>query len=901
MLNEAETREAVLRWIARPQYVPTKMLIVAQQIGVLKEDFKDFQKLVRNMHKQGLLRFGSGHVVFPADQEQYDERRVVGYFKRHSEGYGFVREVELNPNAENISDEDRDIFIPPGKSQDAATGDLVAVLVDEEDPSRRGFSNSGKPSKSGKPGRDGKLGASSKAGSSGNSGDSSARSKGRSGKIINILERGRRSFVGTYIENHDGNWVEVDGRVFTDPIRIPDVAGSTVRPGDKVVIDILSFPADWRAGEGVITEVLGPRGDLKTDTLSVIRQFNLRDDFSDTILSEARSQVEQFETWENAHQHLLESMDPDAPFSSEAEASWTDDGRRDLRNLYTITIDPETARDFDDAISIEVLSNANARLAVHIADVSHFVTPDTSIDREAYERGNSVYLPDHVLPMLPEVLCNGIASLQPDRLRFTKTVFMTFSPRGVCTDVEICDSVICSNARLNYEQVDRFFAGDTSELPDRVQDVLQKFRTLARILRARRTAKGKLDINLPEISLELDRDGRVTGIKREINTESHQMIEEFMVSANEAVAQELVSAGSNLMRRVHKYPTMEKLIALGDFLEDLGLTISQKADRFELQTVLEKTAGTPNEFAVHQAILRAMQRAEYSPEEEGHYALASECYCHFTSPIRRYADLTIHRQVENYILGVSPKRNFRKIYDEGQHLTFCEMNAEEAERELTRIKMIRFFSEKGDMELDARIVGLTHQGFFVECTQYPLSGLVPVSCLPQDRYRYDSRTQTLNGFHRGNLFRLGDSVRVHIAKIDPNRREIDFELADSRKSKSSKPTGAAAGETDGQTDGQTNSETADGTSSEVSTPVFAGGRPGFNGMKTLHTRVGSKKVQKYIDQHGDDSDWAEDEEPNDFEHFVPRAPRKSAPKRSTGAGGGKKSVKDSKKMTRKKK
>ena len=809
MLNPAETREAVLKWIARPQYVPTKMLVVAQQIGILKEDFKDFQKLLRSMHKQGLIEFGAGHVVLPRLNDFDEERKVCGYFKRMPEGYGFVHEVELNPNSVNISDEREDIFIPPGKAQDAATGDFVAVSPDYEKPWRKG--------------REGGK-------------------SGRSGKIVAILERKNRNFVGTYTENHDGSWVEVDGRIFADPIRITDAAGRAVKPGDKVVIEILSYPAPWRTGEGVITEVLGPRGDLATETLAVIRQYHLNDQFDEELLNEARNQASLFDQWEKAHQDLLPKPDDDTEFCSEekSDVQWMEDGRRVLTHLFTITIDPADARDFDDAISVEVLRDGNWRLAVHIADVSHFVQPDSKLDREAFDRGNSVYLPDHVIPMLPEILCNGIASLQPDRLRFTKTTFLTISPRGVVSDVEVCDSVICSNARLDYDQVDRFFAGDCSELPQKVRDALTQFRQLAQVLRARRTARGKLDINLPEIRLEFDRDGKVTGVRREQNTESHQMIEEFMVSTNEAVAQELTHTGASIMRRIHKAPTLEKFDALGLFLEELGIRMAQKADRFELQRILEQTLGTPNEFAVHQAILRSMTRAEYSPEEEGHYALASDCYCHFTSPIRRYADLTIHRQLESFILGESPKRNFRKIYDEGKHLTYCETNAEDAERELTRVKMIQFFEEKGDVELDARIVGVTHHGFFVECEQYPISGLVAVESLPEDRYHYDAGSQTLNGRRIGNQFRLGDRVRVRITNLDSNKREITFELVNSHAK-------------------------ADSDSPET---------------ETIHTRAGRKPRR---------------------ETAVIDPPTRPARKRPVKSGGGKKAKKAGKKMTRKKK
>ncbi len=848
MLRYAETREAILKWIARPQYVPTKMLVVAQQIGILKEDFKEFQKLVRNMHKEGLLRFGAGHVIWPTLDAEENERRVAGYFKRMPDGYGFVSEIELNPNTENIKDDDQDIFIPPGKTLDAATGDFVSVLLDDDRPAPR--MRRGRPEEK-----------------------TPVKTRGRSGVIERVLERKTRSFVGTYLENREGSRVEVDGRIFSDPIRIPDAAGRSVKDGDKVVVEILTFPTVWREGEGVIVEVLGPRGDLKTDTTAVMRQFGLSDHFSDEVLAEARQQSRLFEKWEDEHRDLLDKTNGGVSENDQ----WTKDGRRNLLDLFTITIDPETARDFDDAISIELLDDGKMKLAVHIADVSHFVLPDSRLDREAFDRGNSVYLPDHVVPMLPEILSNGIASLQPNRLRFAKTVFMTYSPRGVCLDAEFCDSVICSNARLSYEQVDRFFEGNRDELPDDVQNALNKFRFLAKLLRDRRTQKGKLDISLPEIRLILDRDGNVVDVKHEENTESHQMIEEFMVSANEAVAQELAAAGSNLMRRIHKAPSMEKFDALALFLEDLGIQMAQKADRFELQRILEQTRGTADEFAVHQAVLKAMTRAEYSPEAEGHYALASECYCHFTSPIRRYADLTIHRQLENFIMGLSPKRNFRKIYDEGKHLTYCEKNAEEAERELTRTKMIHFFAEKGDMDLDARIVGLTHSGFFVECLDYPISGLVSLHSLPEDRYRYDVRSQTLCGFQAKNQFRLGDRVRVHISDLNSNRREIHFELSSMRRR--SIPDESADMQ---QLEKFPKWEELNAleTSPQRNTQYFP--RLSQTKLETNHVRLGGKKQKKPL----------KSEETEEFSLHKQRTPKRSA-------GGGKKNPKSKKTMTRK--
>ncbi|MDO5113138.1 MAG: VacB/RNase II family 3'-5' exoribonuclease [Planctomycetia bacterium] len=731
-MNEQETREAVLRWLTRPQYNPVKASVLAQQIGLLKEDFADFRKLIKKMRREGWITFGAGHIIYPVKEALVRSGQIVGYFKRHADGYGFVRETELHPNAENISEPPDDIYIPPGKAMDAASGDFVAVTLDR---------NSSRHRRGG--------------------------GRGRSGSIERVIERAKHHFVGTFHDRNGDGWVEVDGKIFSDPIHVGDPTANRVQEGDKVVIEMLRFPCAWRAGEAVITEILGPRGDVRAETLAVMHQFDLPEKFEEPVLVEARHQVEEFQKKESA-------------------GLMAEEGRRDLTDWYTITIDPADARDFDDAISIQAQPNGNMRLGVHIADVSYFVQPDTLMDREAFRRGNSTYLPDRVIPMLPEVLSNGLASLQPHTPRLTKSVLQDYAPNGLCVDIELCDSIIQSDYRLNYEQVDLFFtqedAGETNtELPPEVQESLRQFRALAKILRGRRHSRGMLVMNLPEIRLDLDADGNVVGVRREENTESHQMIEEFMVSANEAVAQTLVDAESNLMRRVHKPPTLAKLDALGDFLDEIGLRMESSADRFEIQKVLEKTAGTEKESAVHQAVLRAMQRAEYSPEEEGHYALASECYCHFTSPIRRYADLTIHRQVENHIQGKSPKRNFRKIYDEGKHLSYCEQNSEEAERELTRIKMLKFFSSRGELELDATVVNVTRYGLFVQCKDYPLEGLLPLAALPDDEYHYEPHAYRLSGYHAENQFQLGDKIRVKIVLIDTDRRDIRFELAGVEK------------------------------------------------------------------------------------------------------------------------
>lgn len=751
MLNQEVTREEILQCVARPLYVPVKIPQLAKQIGILKEDFNEFRLLVKRMIKQGLITYGSGHLIFPTTESRRQSGQVVGHFKRNPAGYGFVRLLQMPGDETDGYDKSDDIYIAAEDMLDAANGDLVSVKITKQ------------------------------------------RGKNRSGVIMKVVERASRSFVGTYFEKNQIGWVEVDGKIFQEAIHVGDASANRVKDGDKVVLDMVRFPNPWRCGEGVITEILGPRGEPEVDTMSIIRQYNLPERFEDGVMAEARVEAEKFEQWENS----LRSISPEEAWrvaenvpaelgenTENAESAEISDGkltnpltgRENLTELPILTIDPYDARDFDDAISVEILPTGNVRLGVHIADVSHFVKEGGAMDREALARGNSVYLPDRVIPMLPEILSNGLASLQPGKWRLTKSVFQELTPEGLCVDVHLCDSVIQSRYRLDYEQVDRFFEGNEDELPEEARRMLTVFRKLAQVMRNRRHARGMLVMNLPEIKIALDVDGNVTGVKREINTESHQMIEEFMVSTNEAVAQTLADESANVMRRIHRPPMVTKIDALTQFLADMGVHLDDGEDRFQLQRLLEKMAGTEKEFAVHQAVLRAMQRAEYSPEEEGHYALASDCYCHFTSPIRRYADLTVHRQLERFLRGDSPKRNYRRVFDEGKHLSYCEQRAEEAERELIRLKMLHFFKEQADMELRARIVGVARYGIFVQCEEYPLEGIIRVESLPADDYRFSVGGQVLSGARRDNVYRMGDQVLVKIDILDPDRREIQFRL-----------------------------------------------------------------------------------------------------------------------------
>ena len=529
---------------------------------------------------------------------------------------------------------------------------------------------------------------------------------------------------------------------------------------------MIRFPSNLHEGEGAILEILGPRGKPGVDTLSVLREFNLPEQFPEEVLEEARRQVEQFV-----------GSNPDEEESVPAD-------RFDATGETVVTIDPVDARDFDDAISLVRLASGHWRLGVHIADVSHFVRPKTSLDREAFQRSTSVYLPDRVIPMLPEQISNGLASLQPGKLRFTKTAYLDFTEDGLRVATQPHSAAIKSRRRLTYEQVDEFIARPAPmrrKLGADVSELLARMRELAATLRKRRMARGALELAMPEVKVDLDAQGQVSGAHVVENTESHQMIEEFMLAANEAVAEMLRDRGLPFLRRIHAPPNPRKLQALTDFVAELGLPHRDLQGRPGLQRLLAIALGRPQQNAVHYAVLRAMSRAVYSPKEEEHYALASPCYCHFTSPIRRYPDLTIHRLIDVVLSGkkARPKGGCPPVSELvlwGEHCSQNEQRAEAAERELTKLKLLGYLSTRIGEEMDAVITGVESFGLFAQGVRLPAEGLIRVDGLADDYYRYDRTSHSLTGYRSSNQFRLGDMVRVAVARVDLERRELDFRL-----------------------------------------------------------------------------------------------------------------------------
>jgi len=489
--------------------------------------------------------------------------------------------------------------------------------------------------------------------------------------------------------------------------------------------------------------------------VTIMRQYGLPEDFPAEVIDAARIEADRFD-------------DDVVPTT-----------RRDLTDLLTITIDPHDARDFDDAISLQ---HADGRwtLWVHIADVSSFVPKGGAIDQEAKKRATSVYLPDRVIPMIPEIISNHLASLQPERIRMTKTVEIEMLEDGTVTSTEVYNAAIRSDKRLNYEQVDQFLANPgryRQDWGDDVCELLTRMHSLAMMIRRRRIKRGSLTMDMPDIKLDLDKAGKVRGAYLVVNTESHQIIEEFMLSANQAVATWLDDLELNFLHRIHPSPERRKLRQLSQFVKDIGIQVGELESRFEIQKALDAVAGTPLEQAVNFAVLRAMNKAIYGPHRDGHYALDMEHYCHFTSPIRRYPDLMIHRVVQNVIDKVStPDDPFPMLLRDGHHCSDQERNAERAERELILLKLLHHLKKHLGEQMEAVISRVYPDGLYARCLKLPIEGFIPVTSLPKDKYRYERRGQVIEGVKEFNRYRLGDRLTIQIAKVDIRERDLILDV-----------------------------------------------------------------------------------------------------------------------------
>ncbi len=716
MNSVKDIEKMVLHLVSSENYKPVKPRTIAKKLDLLDQE-RDVKKALKRLIKQGAVAWGPKHLVMKAAGKAGGKgssgsgNEVTGLFRRAAAGYGFVK-----PNNSTATDRSDDVYIPKQKTLDASDGDIVKIRV-----SRRRQGNETRVS----------------------------------GRVIDVVERRTNRFVGTYRENSGFGFVIVDGGVFESGVMVGDAGAKSCRVGDVVVIEMANFPSPHQPGEGVIVEVLGDRGKPGVDTITVIREFDLPEEFPEAVLQAARDQAEDFD----------EEIGDRTDFTGET----------------VITIDPKTARDFDDAISLKKIENDHWLLGVHIADVSHFVPRKSALDDEAYARATSIYLPDRVIPMLPELISNNLASLQPDRIRYCMTAMIEFNPQGIPIGTELYRGAIKSKHRFNYEEIDDYLENDKpwkQKLPQDVFRLVRDMHTLAMMLRKRRLSRGAIELTLPDVKLELDEDGKVAGAYSEEHTESHQIIEEFMLAANEAVARDMFDRDLHFIRRIHEAPSPAKLKELTKFMRQIGIQCESLESRFEIKRIAEAAGDRPEAKAIHFSILRSMQKAVYSPKEVGHYALASDAYCHFTSPIRRYPDLVIHRMIGDIIDGKKPDSNFGRIAALGNHCSHLEQRAESAERELIKMKLLNFFSDKIGEQMQAVITGVEPFGLFAQGVKIPAEGLIPIANLPDDHYHFDRPGRTLSGYHSDNDFRLGDLIEVRVSHVDRNRRQLEFQLVE---------------------------------------------------------------------------------------------------------------------------
>ena len=578
---------------------------------------------------------------------------------------------------------------------------------------------------------------------------------GTEGRIVRIEKRAARAIVGTVTAGAPFARVQPLSPTFRQEFLVPDTRGAAV--GDRVVMRLARWENPRLAPEGIVTDVIGPADNPSLDTRAVMEQYDLPSGFPKQVRAAA----------ERA------SMRLDEP------------GKRlDLRKKFIFTCDPASARDFDDALSLETDKKGNRVLGVHIADVSHFVTPGSPLDKEAYRRSTSVYLVDKVVPMLPEQLSNGVCSLVPNEDRLAFSVFLTFDAKGNCLARKFAKSVIRSKARFTYEQVMALIRGqrgsqDAKAAKDlkRAAGTILALNELAQQLRARRFAAGALDMDVPEAEIKLDAKGMMTGVEVRPYDESHQLIEECMVAANEAVATELWSRGIKILARLHAPPDPARLEELRANLAAIGISCGDLSQPRNLARFLEKIKDSPLEGVLSVMVLRSMKRALYSAREIGHFGLAKKFYAHFTSPIRRYPDLVLHRQLASFLAGKGGRMDQGWLDRAAQHTSEREQVADEAERMLVEIKKYRYLEDllakKAPVTFDAVVGKCASYGLFVDLPDLAIGGMVHVSKLSQTFVRWDAAREALADGRQ--TWQVGTKMKVRVAAVDFDQRKIDFE------------------------------------------------------------------------------------------------------------------------------
>ncbi len=714
--------------------------------------------LDRLSDKGKLVELRSGHFIAVGGNGEYTAGRV----SIHRDGFGFLIPDQPLPHVSG------DVFLPPAEAAKLMHGDRAVVRI-----TRQG-------------------GAQGRA----------------EGEIVKILRRAHITVVGEFRIKHRGNfvipsedrvpqWLEIPEGMEIPPVQeSPDRVGVTARAvasvedldGMIVNVEVLEFPEGGEHGVGRVIEVLGRPGDFGVDVEIIIRKHHLPHEFPPAVLDQAR-----------AIPHAIEP----AEFLR----------RLDFRSFDIVTIDGETARDFDDAVWVEHLANGNFALQVHIADVSHYIQPRSPIDHEAAMRGTSVYFPDRAVPMLPVELSTDICSLRPNEDRLVLSALLEIDPHGEVVSQEFMRGVICSVERMTYTNVHRVLEGDPA-MRERYEKLVPRFelmRDLALILNRKRVKRGSIDFDLPESNVQLDAEGQMVGVTRGERNIAHRIIEEFMLAANEAVARRMETAGIPSLYRIHERPEGKRVLEFEQIAAQFGYSLGVGAlpakrfpilerrrdgkkvrrdiimasDSFDIssrnyQKLIAKIAGKPEERILTYLMLRSLKQARYSCVNEGHFALAAPSYTHFTSPIRRYPDLIVHRILAHQFDTPGTLLEFHTLKEIGDDTSFTERRAAEAERELVEWKKVKFMQDRVGEEFDALIISTAKFGFFVELAELFVEGLVPIETLPGDRYVYHENGRQIIGERNRRTYSIGDKVRVFLDRADTVERKLNFAIVDEQ-------------------------------------------------------------------------------------------------------------------------
>jgi ribonuclease R len=722
-------RDRVIAALSR-EGKPVSVRELVRRLDLGKASRSELTDLLRRLIADGeVVNIRGGRVGLPSRMNL-----VVGRLTCNPAGYGFVLPEAARSRGE-------DVYVSAVNMKEALHGDRVVARIERHTP------------------------------------------KGPEGRIIRVLERGLQRIVGRYEDDgrFGGHVVPFDKRVLHE-LFIPPGDNEGARPGEMVSAEITRPPTATRNPSGRVLQVLGRLADPGVDLKVVMAKYELPDAFP--------AEVEE--------QGVGVAREP-----GEAEIR----GRTDFRAWTTVTIDPETARDHDDAVAIDRLPNGHWRLAVHIADVSHYVRPGTLLDQEAYLRGTSVYFPDRVVPMLPHALSSNVCSLVEGKDRLTQSAVLELDGKGHVRKAEFHDGVIRSAARLTYQQVQAIVDGDAEarRAHARLVAMLEDMDALAKLMRQRRYERGSLDFDLPEPKLVLGASGEMTGIVATERLDSMRLVEEYMLAANEAVAARLSKAGMPALFRIHEQPDPERVEEFAELVASFGYRVPANLAAIrpqDFQLVLRQIEGKPEEKLVSYLLLRTMKLARYHEENLGHFGLATEMYAHFTSPIRRYPDLVVHRALRALRQGETSKGRLggakrppaqiasegftpergedlpADLSEMGRHLSEMERRATEAERELVEWKKVRFMTDKLGEVYQGYVTGVQAFGIFVELEEIYVQGLVHVSSMTDDYYRFDERAHALKGENTRQVYRLGDAVEVQVVRVDLERRTIDFALVD---------------------------------------------------------------------------------------------------------------------------